>query len=379
MHIIAIKMLIGDKAKYFGLVFGIMFATLLMSQQVSIFIGLLSRTANQITDISESDVWVTSPEVNYFDEIVPLKSFELYKIRGIPGVKWAVPLFKGLGTIKTNGKIQQVILFGVDDYSLVGKPPKMLEGKWINIKEPDSLIMDKAGWEYIWPNQPVELGKVIELNENRAKISGICEASPPFMTFPVVFTKFSNIRKYIPQGRKHTSFIIVKANDNISPKELSKRITEATGLQALTTSEFKSRSINHYLKKTGIPINFGITVALGFLVGTIITAQTLYIFVIENIKKFGVLKAIGTTNIQIISMVLIQTAAVGLIGFSLGIGLAALFFESTSDLNAMRGFFLHPQVVMGTAATISVILILSALISIRKVLSIDPATIFRGA
>ena len=379
MHIIAIKMLIGDKAKYFGLVFGIMFATLLMSQQVSLFIGILNRTANQITDISESDVWVTSPEVRYFDEIVPLPSFELYKIRGISGVKWAVPLFKGMGTIKTNGNLQQVILIGVDDYSLVGKPPKMLAGKWQDLKRPNALIMDKAGWEYIWPGRSIELGQVVELNENRAQIDGICEASPPFMTFPVVFTKFSDVRKYVPQGRKDTSFIVVKSNDDTTPEELSRRITKATGLQALTTKEFRARSINHYLKKTGIPINFGITVALGFLVGTIITAQTLYIFVIENIKKFGVLKAIGTTNKQIISMVLIQTAAVGLIGFSLGIGLTALFFESTADLNAMRGFYLPIQVVIGTAATIAIILCLSALISIRKVLSIDPATIFRGA
>jgi hypothetical protein len=54
---IALKMLTGDRAKYLGLVFGITFATLLMSQQVSIFIGLMTRTASQIVDVREADVW----------------------------------------------------------------------------------------------------------------------------------------------------------------------------------------------------------------------------------------------------------------------------------------------------------------------------------
>jgi putative ABC transport system permease protein len=283
-----------------------------------------------------------------------------------------------MGTIKTDGKLQQVVLIGVDDYSLVGKPPKMLEGNWQDLKKNNSIIMDKAGWEYIWPNKPVKLGTEIELNESRAQIEGICEASPPFMTFPVIFTKFSNVSQYVPLGRKYTSFIVVKARKDVSLKELCRKIEKETGLQALTTEEFRSRSINHYLKRTGIPINFGITVALGFLIGTIITAQTLYIFIIENIKQFGVLKAIGITNRQIFLMVLVQTAMVGIIGFSLGVGLAALFFESTSNLNAMRGFFLNPYVVLGTAITITTILLLSAFISIRKVLSVDPATVFRG-
>lgn len=378
MYIIAIKMLMGDKAKYFGLVFGIMFATLLMSQQVSIFLGILNRTSNQITDISEIDIWVIAPEVKYFDEMSPIPTFGLYKVRGVSGVEWAVPLFKGMATIKTEGKLQQVFLIGVDDYSLVGKPPKMLHGNWQALKKNNAIIMDKAGWEYIWPDKPVKLGTEIELNESRAQIEGICEASPPFMTFPVVFTRFSNVSQYVPLGRKHTTFIIVKAKKDIPLKELCKRIEKETGLQALTTEEFRSRSITHYLKKTGIPINFGITVALGFLIGTIITAQTLYIFIIENIKQFGVLKAIGITNKQILLMVLVQTAMVGVIGFSLGVGLATLFFESTSNLNAMRGFVLNPYVVLGTAITITTILLLSAFISIRKVLSIDPATVFRG-
>jgi putative ABC transport system permease protein len=379
MHIIALKMLLGDRAKYLGLIFGIMFATLLMSQQISIFLGVLTRTASQIVDISEANIWVMSPEMKYVDEVKPLSNFDLYKVKGVEGVKWAVPLFKGMGVIKTHdGNMQQIIVLGVDDHSLIGRPPKMLMGNWHDLKQPDALIMDKAGWDYIWPETSPKLGTVVELNERRAKIVGICEATPPFMTFPLVFTKFSNTAKYIPQGRKHMSFVLAKSEAGLSPTQVTQNITKKTRLQALTTDEFRWRSIHHYLTKTGLPINFGITVTLGFIVGATIAAQTFYIFIVENLKQFGALKAIGVTNKQILMMVAMQTIVVAAIGFSIGIGLAALFFESTSNLNAMRGFFLHWEVVVGTAITVLIIMLFASYISIRKVLLIDPATVFRG-
>lgn len=379
MYLVALKMLVGDRAKYFGLVFGVMFATLLMSQQVSMFIGLLNRTASQIIDISEANIWVMSPEMQYVDTITPMSDSELYKIRGATGVKWAVPLFKGYGNIKTfNGKLQQVILMGVDDATLIGRPPKMLLGSWRDLKEPNALIMDKAGWDYIYPNEPMLLGREVELNEKRAKIVGICEASPPFMTSPVVFTQFKNAIQYVPQGRRSMSFVVARSEDSFSPEEVASNIHKKTNLQALTSEEFKWRSINHYLTKTGIPINFGITVGLGFLIGATIVAQTFYIFIIENLKQFATLKAIGVTNRQIFLMVMAQTFVVAALGFCIGIGLAALFFEGTSHLNAMRGFTLLYQVVLGTALTIFIIMILASSISIRKVLLVDPATVFRN-
>ncbi len=44
MSWIAIKMLVGDKAKFLGIVMGLTFAALLIAQQGSIFCGLMLRT-----------------------------------------------------------------------------------------------------------------------------------------------------------------------------------------------------------------------------------------------------------------------------------------------------------------------------------------------
>ena len=116
MNGVALKILLGDRAKYIGLIFGIAFSTMLMSNQISIFTGLMLRTAGQILDAGEADIWVMDSRVDYVDEIEPLTDTQLGRVRGVDGVDWAVPFFKGLTVAHTrDGILQQVILLGVDD------------------------------------------------------------------------------------------------------------------------------------------------------------------------------------------------------------------------------------------------------------------------
>jgi putative ABC transport system permease protein len=381
MYQVALKMLMGDKAKYYGLIFGIVFATFLMAQQVSLFIGAMKRTASQIYDITEADVWVMRPEVEYAEEIRGLRDMDLYRIRSIQGVQWAVPLLKGTVMIQESHaeKYKQAILFGVDDTTLIGKPPKMILGYWEDLKMPDSLVIDWVGWKLIWGDEPYQLGRVVHVNDKRMVIVGICDTSAPFLTFPVVFTRYSTgLAVTSVRDRMPLSFVLARVKKGFNPNEVASHIEEVTGLQAMTHNEFAWRSIHYYLVNTAIPINFGITIALGFIIGAAIAGQTFYIFVIENLRQFAALKAIGVTNRQILSMVLVQAALVGFVGFSIGIGLSAIFFIFGTNVIALRGFYLPWEVALGTGISIVIIMILSSLVSIRKVLVLPPADVFKG-
>jgi len=319
------------------------------------------------------------PQVQYIDEVKALPDKQLTRVRGVPGVEWAVPFFKGLGVVRAPGGVmQQVIIHGVDDATLVGRPPKMIHGRWEDLRQPNAMIVDRAGWEFTWPGEPFEAGRVVEINDRRVVIVGLAEASPPFVTFPVVFTRYTEALRISPGERNRMSFVLVRTAGGEDAKVLARRIADRTGLQALTGREFEWRAINHYLRRTGIPINFGITVVLGFIVGAAVAGQTFYLFVVENLRQFGALKAIGVTNLQLLGMVLLQAMLVGFIGFSIGIGLCALFFALTSDMTHLRGFVLHWQVVAATAAAVLLILALSSLASLRKVVILDPAIVFRS-
>ena len=380
MNGVALRMLLRDRAKYLGLVFGIAFSTMLMSNQVSVFVGLMLRTASQILDAREADIWVMNPRVEYVDEVEPMTDTQLQRVRGVAGVDWAVPFHKGLTVAHTrDGSLQQVILLGVDDATLVGVAPRLVLGSVENLKQPDAVIIDRAGYMFMWPGEELSVGREIEINDRRAMIVGICDASAPFATFPVLYTKYSSAMGYVGRTRKRLSFVLVRARPDQDPSVLAERITTETGLKALTWRDFAWATIGYYVRRTGIPVNFGITVALGFIVGAAVVGQTYYIFVLENLRHFGVLKAMGVANGTIVRMVFLQAMVVASIGYAIGIGLCAVFFEVSSRTSInLRGFELPWEVAAGTAGAVFVIIAVASLASIRKVLVVDPAIVFRG-
>src|SRR5262249_22935908 len=129
MNFVAIQMLLGDRAKYLGLIFAVAFSTFLMSHQSSIFTGLMNRTRSQIMDVPDAKIWVMDRQTQYFDEVKALTDDDLYRVRGVRGVEWAVPLFKGTPRAKAfDGTFRVVIMLGVDDATLVGAPRKMVLG-----------------------------------------------------------------------------------------------------------------------------------------------------------------------------------------------------------------------------------------------------------
>jgi putative ABC transport system permease protein len=384
---IALKMLVGDRAKYFGILFGVTFATLLMTQQASIFWGLMNNTTSQIQDIEGASIWVMDPNVRYVDDIKPLSEDDLYRVRGISGVAWAVRLYKGIARARfEDGNFQQMILLGLDDATLVGAPRDIVLGSLADLRKPDAVIIDEAGYKYLWPDQPFELGRTFEMNDRRAVIVGICKARPTFQTFPIVYARYSQAVVYVPRERKVLSFVLAEPEPGLSPQEVCRRIEEGTrrsqgrpGLRALTRSEFMAVTIRYYLQRTGIPINFGITVMLGFVVGAAIAGQTFYMFTVENLKQFGALKAMGVSNLRLIGMSLTQALVVGVMGYGLGVGGAVCFglFMGAVAKTVPPAFLMTWHILVLSAVAVLVIMLLASVVSIRKVLVLEPAIVFK--
>ncbi len=136
--------------------------------------------------------------------------------------------------------------------------------------------------------------------------------------------------------------------------------------------------MSYYFKHTGIPLNFGITIMVALIVGALVAGQTFYIFTLENLKQFGALKAIGVTNWRITRMILLQALLVGAIGYSIGISGTAAFFVIFTKQVELRSFFFPWQIAAGTAVVVLVIIVLASLMSIRRVLVLEPAVVFRG-
>jgi len=363
------------------------FAALLMTQQASTFWGLMTNTTSQILDLEGADIWVMDPNVRFVDDVKPLSDDDLYRVRGVPGVAWAVRLFKGQARARfDDGNFQQMLLLGLDDATLVGAPRDVLLGSLADLRQPDAVIMDETGYRYLWPGEPFEVGRILEMNDRRAVLVGICKARQTFQTFPIIYSRYSQATLYVPRERKVLSFVLAQPEEGLSAEEVCRRIEEHTrksadkpGLRALTRKQFMDLTMNYYLQRTGIPINFGITVALGFVVGAAIAGQTFYLFTVENLKQFGALKAMGVSNGRLLGMSLLQALVVGAVGYGLGVGGAALYGVVMPRVTPTvpPAFNMTPAILLISAAAVLAIVFLASLVSIRRVLVLEPAVVFK--
>ena len=386
MNHIALKMLMGDRGKYLGIIMGLTFASLIMTQQPAIFVGLMMRTFSFISDLGLPDIWVMDPKVQFVDDIKPLQDTKLYRVRGVAGVKWAMPLYKGLLKARLeNGTFQTCNVIGLDDATLIGGPPVMLVGKLKDLRRSDGVIVDidgatdKLAKPPMVPGGkpiPLKIGDTLELNDNRAIVVGIAKTTKTFQSQPVIYTTYSRAVRYAPRERKMLSFVLVKAMPGEDIPTLTRRIRKATGLAAYSRKEFIDLTWNYFMKNTGIPITFGTSVALGFIVGAAIAGQTFYNFTLENLRQFGVLKAMGASNWTLLRMILLQAILVGSIGYGLGVGLTALFGYATR--NTILAFKFPWQLLAFGGAGVTLICIFAAIISIRKVIKLEPAIVFKG-
>lgn len=380
----AIKMLIGDRTKYISIVIGLSFASFIISQQSSILVGILNRTFGFITDTSQATIWVTDPTVQYIDDVKPLKDTDLNRVLSVSGVDWVAPLYKGLIQARLhNGVFQTCILIGIDDATFIGGPPIMVKGKLQDLRMDAAVIVDKVGAEgklasfsaHSKKAIPLRVGDTMELNDHRAYVVGICQVSRTLQSQPVVYTTYDRATFFVPAQRKLLSFIIAKAKNNFSAQEVCQQIKQQTGLAAYTTKDFKLLTLKYYARYTGIIVNFGVAIILGFIIGTAIAGQSLYNFTIDYLPLFGVFKAMGATNNLLIKMVLLQALLVSGIGWGIGIGAAAIFGFATRKTEL--SFSMPGYLYIGSGLAILLISLLAAFFSVKRIIKLDPAIVFK--
>lgn len=376
---IALSMLIGDKAKYIALVAGIAFASLLITQQASIFTGFAVRTGAWIRDTGGADLWVMDREVEFSEDIKPMLDTALTRVRGVSGVEWAVPMYKGyVDAILPDGSRRTIRLIGLDDATLIGGPPEMLQGSLGDLRQDRALLMNAAAQVLLKRDESqrnLRVGDTLSLNDWEGRIVGSYSASPEFFWEPVFYTTYSRARAIRSDERKTLMYILVKTRPDAVPTEVAQRINAISGLQALTAKQFETQTMWWILEKTGILVNFGITIVLGVMIGVLAAGQTLYTFILDNLKNFGALKAMGVSNFQIVQMMAMQVLVATVVGFGIGVGIAAMSGKALAA-TGLAFEMPWPVPVLGFFGVLCCCL-LAGLFSVIRVLRLEPAVVFK--
>jgi putative ABC transport system permease protein len=361
------------------LVSALAFASLLVTQQSSVFIGLM-RWTTALLQNTQVPIWVMDPNVEQANEVKRMRDTDLLRVRSVSGVAWAVPFYWSIQQARlADGRFKSIQLIGLDNSSLIGAPPILLKGKLTDLYQSNAVILDKVGVEKLSEGREksLDVGDIFEINDREARIVGICEVARSFFGYPFVYTTYDRAIQFAPKTRKNLSFVLVQPKEGVSKERLAQQITQQTGLKALTHDDFFWKTIWWFVRNTGIPISFGTTVLLGFIVGIAVAGQTFYSFILENLTSLGALKAMGASNFLLCRMLLLQAFVVGFIGYGIGIGLAAAFGFGTIK-NGQPPFYMPYHIPLITFGIIIFICFLAALIGIRRISRLEAAEVFRG-
>lgn len=246
----ALKMLIGNKASFLGVIFGVFLATLLISQQSAIYLGLFARSYRMVTDISSPNIWVMDTHTESDEKVRNIPRGYLSAIRSIPDIEWASPIFMNNTLVTTPSKGLEIgRMYGVNDATLIGAPNKLISGNVHDLLRPDSVIVDVYSARGPLAKKlqdgtkvPLKVGDEMEINSKRAVVVGISDITQGFYPSPIIYSSTSEFLHFNPSMADSIAFIIVKTKKGANVKEVTDNIHTSTGLSALTRNNLKKKS-----------------------------------------------------------------------------------------------------------------------------------------
>ena len=371
---IARRNLFHDKTRLIITIVGVIFAVVLMTVQIGVYIGFVG-SASQLIDNSPADLWITSKNTANFDSARPFSENKVNKVRELHDVLWVEKIAQTWGLLKLkNGATETVQIIGFNPGSGIGGPWKMKQGNPKDVKVGNSIIIDESSLRRI----DVKPGDKVEIFDTQTDIVGLSEGVRSFTTYPIAFTSYETAKRYSRLMRENqTTFILAKLKPGVDAEQFVEKLRERmSGVDIYTKQEFSNKTRLYWSLQTGIGIGIGITVFLGFIVGTIIVGQTIYSSTMEHIREFGTLKAIGATNLDIYKIIFEQALINACIGYALGFILTLI----TKNLyNRFRvNLILTPELIIVMFFITVFMCLLSSFISIQKVAKVDPVIVFKA-
>ncbi|MEZ4400305.1 MAG: ABC transporter permease [Kofleriaceae bacterium] len=367
----ALRMMFYDKAKLVGTTLGVVFAVVLAAQQLGVLFGLLQKNT-MFVDNAGADLWIVPPNTTQASPGQRMSTALLDQARATPGVAVAAPLIMiGTSVAKPGGGSEAITLVGVDLDHGLGGPWNIVAGAAADLRGPDAVFFEDAQREKFGG---INLGSVREVGGHQVRAVGFTWGLQPFGP-PFSFADIDLVRDIGGVRADQLSFVLVRlapgADAAAVAAELARRCPSA---QVVTRAGFHDRIVSTLLRQQ-LGITFGTSTAFGLIIGFIIVALSMFSAVIDNLREFGTLKAIGLTSWDLTRMLLIQSVVYALLGSLVGLGLVAAMSAGIRSPNLI--VIVPRALVIATPIIMTVLCMLASVLALRRVRKLEPGMVFR--
>ena len=377
MWTLARKLLLHDRLRFAVAIAGVSVSVMLVLVQVGLYYGFMD-TASAIIDASKADLWVGKAGSESFEFAAPFDERAYYKVVSTPGVQRAERVLINFAQFKlpTGGDlgVQIVGIEHVPGVAPLLAPWNVIAGEVARLPEAGAVVIDKSEYKKLKIDQ---VGVQTEISGVRAQIVAMTMGIRSFTTSPIVFTDLRSARSYLRGlGDDAVTYVLVKVQPGVSPELVKNRINDIPHLAAYTTSEMSARTRTYWSTRTGVGAGFFTTAVLGIIVGFVVVGQILYSGTLQYIREYGTLKAMGAKNSMVVRIILAQAMISAGLGFVVG-GVLAVGMQSAMA-HANLSVALFPGLYVATLIITILMCSFASLLSIVKVLRLDPASVFKG-
>jgi putative ABC transport system permease protein len=374
MHRIAIRSLLHHRDKAAAALAGVTFAAMMVFVQGGVYIGFLDAAAGLVTRMG-GDLWVAPKGTQAVDLSETMTPDVGLWVRAQPCVRRARPLYVGFipyRTVVSHASNSALVIAGEgpDDEHLV--PWNTVRGLPQDLRGPLRITIDESDRKRLETGEHA-IGDPLELRGVTAHVAAVTRGIRSFTTAPVVFANLAEVQQLMNLPVDAARFWVVDLHHPGCASDVARRIEAHSELQALDTAAFRRQSEKQWIGNSGAGALLAFSAFLGFLVGAVVVAQTLFHITSDHLRELGTLKALGATDRELVSFVAWQAALLATLGSLLGWCIAKGLSLSSHTL-AIR--LSAPVVVVGIGV-ISLMCALACLTSLRKVLMLDPAEVLR--
>ena len=369
---VGMRMMFHDTLKLAGTLFGVIFAVVLTNQQLGVFLGLLSKNTMYI-DHAGADLWIVPASTQTLQGGKPVPMAALYEARTTPGVAWAEPiLFGGASVSLPSGGSEPVTLIGTRGPTWRGGPWNVVAGSMDALGRPDTMVFEDSERDKLGG---LNIGSVREVSGHRTVVGGFTWGLVPFGP-SYAFAEFDYARVLMGMPSDEASFVLVGlapgADRDAVVRSMQVRVA---GTQVLSAQDFRNRVLRYLLVSTGIGVTTGTSTLFGLIVGLVIVSLSMFSSVVDNIREFGTLKAIGCRNRDLAVMLLVQSSIYALLGSLIGLTQISLIGEGIRS--PKLALVLPWPAYAGTPLLMIVLCSLASMLALMRIRNIEPAMVFR--